>query len=283
MVDVSVIIPTLDSPGDVEATTYLERGTFEDYEVVVSDAYPVTRARNDGIERASADKLVFLDDDSRPREGYLERAARTLDEQDAVAGRIYHPRDDVFARYFTAHYCHGDDPTYVDYFWGCNMALRRETVETVGGWDEGMGWGHEEKELADRVREEFDIYYDPEMVVDHPYVDSVPDYWRKMYQLATQTPYYWETRGLSTSAQVRRTLADLANPLNYVGYTPTATVARAGGTLAQGAGRVRGLLSNRERRTPDVRWSGPSDPIDRPQPTDRRAPVERRESAGGER
>lgn len=247
--DISVIIPTLKSPSEIEAVEYLERGTFDDYEVVVSDAYPVTRARNEGIERASADKLVFLDDDSRPRENYLERASKTLEDHYAVAGRIFHPRDDIFGKYFTAHYSHGDYPKTVDRFWGCNMALRREVIEAVGGWDEQMGWGHEEKELAERVNREFDIYYDPEMVVDHPYAESIPDYWRKRYELAQQTPYYWETQGLSTSEQIRETVASLVNPLNYLGRTPTATVTRAGGAIAQGVGRIQGLLANRSRDT----------------------------------
>lgn len=259
--DVSVIIPTLKSPSEIEAVEYLERGTFDDYEVVVSDAYPVTRARNEGIERASADKLVFLDDDSRPRENYLERASKTLEEQYAVAGRIFHPRDDIFRKYFTAHYSHGDYPKTVDRFWGCNMALRREVFETVGGWDEQMGWGHEEKELAERVNREYDIYYDPEMIVDHPYAESIPDYWRKHYELAQQTPYYWETQGLSTSEQIEQTVSSLVNPLNYLGRTPTATVTRAGGTLAQGVGRIQGLLANR------------SEDVSKTTPAERREPV----------
>ncbi|SFG14224.1 Glycosyltransferase, GT2 family [Halopelagius inordinatus] len=259
--DVSVIIPTLKPPSEIEAVEYLERGTFDDYEVVVSDAYPVTRARNEGIERASADKLVFLDDDSRPRENYLEQASKTLEEQYAVAGRIFHPRDDIFRKYFTAHYSHGDYPKTVDRFWGCNMALRREAVEAVGGWDEQMGWGHEEKELAERVTEEFDIYYEPDMVVDHPYAESIPDYWRKHYELAQQTPYYWETQGMSASEQVKETVSSLVNPLNYLGRTPTATVTRAGGTLAQGVGRIQGLLANRSRNVSTARPADCHEPV----------------------
>ncbi|MFC6825598.1 glycosyltransferase family 2 protein [Halopelagius fulvigenes] len=261
MVDVSVIIPTLKPPEEIEAVEYLKRGTFDDYEVVVSDAYPVTRARNEGIEHAKADKLVFLDDDSRPRENYLERASETLEDQYAVAGRIFHPRDDIFARYFTAHYGHGDEPKTVDRFWGCNMAMRREVIEAVGGWDEQMGWGHEEKELADRVQEEYDIYYDPEMVVDHPYAEGILDYWRKRYQLAKQTPYYWQTQGLSQSAQVKETLKSLVHPLNYLGRTPTAALTRTGGTLAQGVGRVQGLLGNRMQESPKTPTTEYKEPV----------------------
>lgn len=53
------------------------------------------------------------------------------------------------------------------------MAVRRAVFESVGGWDERIPWGHEEKGLADRVLDEFPIYYDPDMVVSHSSADSV--------------------------------------------------------------------------------------------------------------
>jgi GT2 family glycosyltransferase len=240
--DISVVIATLKPRDEILAVEYLERGSFDDYEVVVSDAAPVTKARNDGIERASADKIVFLDDDSQPRPDYLERASETLDREYAVAGKIIHPRDDIFRRRLTGHYSRGEEPTYVNYFWGCNAAVRREVVETVGGWDENMGWGHEEKEFGDRIQEEYDIYYDPEMVVEHPYADSLSDYWKKRYKLETQTPYYWNKRGVPLSRQLGRTLLDFANPKKYLGYTPKHALARSGANIAKTLGRVRGFL-----------------------------------------
>ena len=226
---------------------YLERGDFSDYEVLIQDEYPVTKARNEGIEAAEADKIVFFDD-SRPREDYLARVSRALETEYALAGRTIHPRDDVFAGEMTTHYDFGDEPRYVDYFWGCNMALRREVFEAVGGWDEQMGWGHEEKELADRVRQHFDIYYDPEIVVYHSYADSIPDYWRKRYKLEKQTPYYWSKMGIPFRRQLRMTISHLLNPRNYLGWTPKLTLAHAGGTISTGAGRLVGLTSRRKRR-----------------------------------
>jgi GT2 family glycosyltransferase len=248
--DISVVIPTLKPRDEILAVEYLERGTFDDYEVVVSDEAPVTRARNDGVERAEADKIVFLDDDSQPEPNYLERASETLEREDAVAGKIVHPHDDIFRRRLTPHYSHGDEPTYVDHFWGCNMALRREALEAVGGWDENMGWGHEEKELADRVREEYDIYYDPEMLVEHPYADSLFDYWEKRYKLERQTPYYWNKRDVPFSRQLGRTLFDFVNPKNYLGYTPKHALARSGTAVARTAGRLRGFVA--EARSGDA-------------------------------
>jgi len=246
MVELSIVVATLESPADAEVSEALEAQSFTDYEIVFRDEYPVTKARNEGIRAATADKIVFLDDDSRPRPDYLSHATRVLDSEAAYAGRTVHPRDDIFAEHFTGHYDWGDSPRYVARFWGCNMGARREVFETVGYWDEQMGWGHEEKELAERVVSEYDIRYDPELVVEHPYASSIFDYWRKQYRLETQTPYYWRKQGYSPGEQLRRLISDAVDPLRYVRRTPTATITQTGSVLAQTAGRLVGLLTSQQ-------------------------------------
>ena len=247
MVSVSVIIATLKSRGSVDAVQRLEAQSFDAYEVIICDESPVTAARNEGIRRASTDKLVFLDDDSLPRPGYLQHACDILETEAAYAGRTVHPFDDVFARHFTNHYDWGEDPCYVDHFWGCNMGVHRQVFETVGGWDEQMGWGHEEKELARRVRAEFGIRYDPNLVVEHPYASSVADYWKKQYKLERNSPYYWSKCGISRAEQAKSVLCEAADPLNYVRRTPLASVTAAGSTLAKTAGRLKGLVEEETR------------------------------------
>ncbi|MDT3435773.1 glycosyltransferase [Haloarcula sp. 1CSR25-25] len=247
MVSVSVIIATLKSRDEIETIRCLESHGFDDYEVIVCDESPVTRARNEGIRRASTDKLIFLDDDSRPRPGYLRRANEVLEREAAYAGRTIHPFDDVFARHFTNHYDWGEDPCYVNRFWGCNMGVHRRVFETVGGWDEQMGWGHEEKELARRVRSGFNIRYDPELVVEHPYASSITEYWKKQYKLETKSPYYWSKCDISRAVQLENIVCEALDPLNYIRRTPVATVTEAGSTVAKTVGRIRGLLEGTQR------------------------------------
>lgn len=244
MVSVSVVIATLKSRDKIEAIQCLEDQTFDDYEVIVCNESPVTRARNEGIRQASTDKIVFLDDDSGPRPGYLQKADEVLETEAAYAGRTIHPVDDVFARHFTNHYDWGDDPCYVNHFWGCNMGVHRDVFKAVGGWDEQMGWGHEEKELARRVRGEFDIRYDPELVVDHPYASSITEYWKKQYKLERKSPYYWSKCNVSRAAQLKNIFCKALDPLNYVRITPVATVIEAGSTVAKTAGRIQGFLDH---------------------------------------
>jgi hypothetical protein len=239
--DLSVVVPTVRSRSEIEVIPALERCSFEDYEVILRDDVPVTKARNEGYKRARAEKILFLDDDSMPRDGYLTAASETLEEEAAVAGRTVHPRDDVFAGGLTGHYSFGEQSRYVDVFWGCNMGMRKAALERVGGWDEEMGWGHEEKELAARVRAEYPIYYDPEMIVDHVYAESLRDYWNKTYHLEKGTPYYLRKQGQTDRQILARTVFDLLTPSNYVGGSPGVALAKAGATLTGAAGRLVGL------------------------------------------
>lgn len=247
-VDLTVIIPTVRRRSDIDAISHLDRCEFQDYEVIIRDDVPVTRARNEGYKRASAEKILFLDDDSMPRNGYLAEASETLEREAAVAGRTIHPRDDLFAGQLTSHYSFGEEPKYVDRFWGCNMGMRKEALESVGGWDESMGWGHEEKELAERVRKEYNIYYNPEMIVEHVYAESLPDYWNKKYRLEKGTPHYLRKQGFSTGRILNRIISDLVTPWNYLGRSASLTLARSGGTVAGATGRLVGLFD--EYRSP---------------------------------
>jgi GT2 family glycosyltransferase len=240
--DISVVVPTIRPRSEIEVVEYLERCSFDDYEIIIREDVPVTKARNEGYKRAKGDKILFLDDDSMPRDGYLQAASETLEEEVAVAGRTVHPRDDVFAGQLTAHYDFGDKPRYVERFWGCNMGMRREALEAVGGWDENMGWGHEEKELAERVHSQYSIYYNPEMVVDHVYAESLRDYWKKKYKLEKYTPYYQRKQGLSTREIFWEAITYPLNPIDYLGRTPSLTIARTGKRITGAAGRLAGLV-----------------------------------------
>jgi hypothetical protein len=126
------------------------------------------------------------------------------------------------------------------------MAVRREVFEDIGMWDENISWGHEEKELAERVLREYPIYYEPELLVYHSYADSISDYWEKKYRLERQTPYLWEKAGVSKRQQWLNILTDMIDPTNYVGVTPRHTAARAGGSLAKALGRIRGMFGKPE-------------------------------------
>jgi GT2 family glycosyltransferase len=257
MPDISVIIPTLKPPDEVECLDYLAANAFSDYEVCLQSESTATSARNAGIERAEADKLVFLDDDSRPRDGYLSRMSEVFETETAVAGRTVHPRDDVFAGELTSHYDFGDEPRYVTRFWGCNMGVHRDVFDEIGGWDEAIPWGHEEVDLAERVLSVSPIYYDPELVVDHAYADSVTDYLTKTYKQEREQPYLWSKSGRSRREQWLAIAGDALTPANYIGLPVRSALLHGAGTLARAAGRVSGMRRH-ESAGSDRSPSGPT-------------------------
>ena len=208
MVEVSVIVPTILPPGaTIEPVERLARDEFDDYEVIVRRDDGAAHARNVGIERASGEKLVFLDDDSVPCEGFLRTASVALDAYPAVAGRVIQPADAPYRDLELPWYDQGDETKPTDLLPGCNMAIRREVLESVGGFDEeAFGWGHEESELAERIAEEYAIQYVPELAVEHTYVESFRDFLEKSYLLGRADVRWWRLDGKSDRWLVRQTL-----------------------------------------------------------------------------
>ena len=206
MVEISVIIPTtLPKDADVVSASRLARHDFDDYEVLIQRAGSAAHARNVGIENARGEKLVFLDDDSIPCDGYLRVASVALDAYPAVAGRVFQPDDAPFRDLDLPWYDQGERSKPTDMLPGCNMAIRKDVLDDVGGFDaETFGWGHEESELAERIARSYRIQYVPELVVEHTYVESFRHFLRKSYLLGRADVQWWRLDGKSLPWLVRQ-------------------------------------------------------------------------------
>lgn len=197
MPELSVIVVTLKPPDEILCVPEFKKSDFDDYELIIRQDEGISTARNEGIAEASSDKIVFIDDDAVPTEGYLQAAASVLDEEDAVVGRIIHPGSGVISKLASPYYPDGDEGEYVPFVIGCNMAFRREVFETVGYFDEKFNWGHEEMELSERISDEYSIYYEPSMCVIHAYAEGILDYWRTRYRFGPADIHRSRQRGLS--------------------------------------------------------------------------------------
>lgn len=237
MPDLSVVVVTLKDREDILCLPYFEESDFTDYELILRDDEGISTARNAGIEEARSDKILFIDDDAIPTEGYLETASAALDTEHVVAGRVTHPGEGIISKLASPYYPTGTEAGYVPLVVGCNMAFRREVFENVGYFDEGFGWGHEETELSERIRDEYRIYYEPKMEVIHSYAESVLDYWRTRYRFGPADIYRSRQKGLSTAELILETF----HPKWYYHPVPTALPVAAIGGIVENISRIRTL------------------------------------------
>lgn len=247
MPDIAIIIPTLDADRTFGWESKLRASPVE-AELIVRDDGSASAARNAGIREATADKLVFLDDDSVPQGDYFERVSALLDDHQAVTGRIRDTGAWYIRPVSSSAYDQGDDGHVTDTVVGCNMAVRREVIADIGGFDERLPYGHEETELIDRLCASYDVWYSPDLVVDHPFADSLGGYLEKQYRHGREAVPYYSIRG----ENVPRRMARFALvPSHYTGPTPAATALRTVGQLVAVAGMARGYLGHLFEATGD--------------------------------
>ncbi|WP_210649293.1 glycosyltransferase family 2 protein [Nocardioides sp. SYSU D00065] len=115
----------------------------------------VSVARNVGIEHASTDKILVCDADDRASPSWVSVMARGLAEHPLVSG----PVETTLLSGRSAAWV-PIEPRTTGLFetWegrtygiGCNLGLRREVWEAVGGFDEGYPAGAEEIDFAWRA------------------------------------------------------------------------------------------------------------------------------------
>jgi GT2 family glycosyltransferase len=181
----SVIIPTCDRTESLARCLEQLRGGAE---VIVSDDGQTTATRelisarfpnvkwyqgprrgpaanrNHGVRHAVGEWLAFVDDDCIPDETWLEEIARAISASDVIEGKTVclgktnHPLEEIV------------ENLTGDLFWSCNLAIRRDLFERLGGFDEDfLEAGGEDLEFAWRIRQmNLTAKYVPRAVVYHP-------------------------------------------------------------------------------------------------------------------
>ncbi len=196
---VSVIVPSWS--GEVaRVLKSLDDQSFRDFEVeVVRGVGPAARARNVGTARSRGAILLFVDDDAYLGDSRtLERLVAVLDANPNVAvvgtAKIPPPHADRFQRASARQVPREVYPVepedvesnppldrygYTGITTTC-CAVRRETFDAVGGFDEGLTTGPEDTEFFYRIRQRGDdIYIAGNTWVYHEPLGNLRDLLRK--------------------------------------------------------------------------------------------------------
>lgn len=137
--------------------------------------------RNTGIQASRGDILAFIDDDTLVTPGWFEALVQAFHspEVGGVVGRVieadapevntaevgrFSPRGEITMNFnnLIGH------PVEVEFLYGCNMALRRSAMRSVGLYDPWSGFAYEEQDIGFRVRRGgWKLLYVPGMTGTH--------------------------------------------------------------------------------------------------------------------
>ena len=129
-----------------------------DLEVIVVDrGRGQCVARNDGVERATGDLLLFVDGDDVPAVDWVDEMVRAAQSGDLVGGRLDVTKlntPSTIERWPGATTdCLASLPSFpLRYATGTNLAIWRDVLDTVGRWNEGYRGGGEDAELCWRAQ-----------------------------------------------------------------------------------------------------------------------------------
>lgn len=161
---------------------------FPDVQVVPNERRAgASGARNTGVALAKASVVGFLDDDARPDPDWLEQLLTAYDDPSVLAvGGVARPvwpdrrPDQLVPELDWIVGCtYQGQPTEradVRNLWGCNMSVRREVFDEIGGFDEEVGriglipLGCEETEFCIRIgqrKPSARVVFEPRAVVHH--------------------------------------------------------------------------------------------------------------------
>ncbi|MGQ0640602.1 MAG: glycosyltransferase family 2 protein [Gemmatimonadaceae bacterium] len=162
-----------------------------DVRVIRQKPLGAAAARNTGIAAARASVLAFTDDDCRPAPDWLARLAERFERSGAllVGGRVVNAlSDNAFA--VTSQLIH--DLTYAHhnaagaesrFFATNNLAVSRDAVVRVGGFDEGFDVASEDRDLCARWHESgHPLVYAADALVAHAHHLTLRRFWTQHFR-----------------------------------------------------------------------------------------------------
>lgn len=147
----------------------------------------ISVARNEGVLHSEAPIIAFLDDDAIPVEGWLKAVSRLgEDSVSACRGPVLPQNQNslesikLLTKMTNLGDANGDLRLPLI---GCNMAFKKVVFKQVGLFNTEIKYGHEELEIADRLKNAgYKIGYYTDMVVLHDYARSLNNLFWKFFK-----------------------------------------------------------------------------------------------------
>ena len=157
------------------------------FRLINTDNRGLSNARNTGAEAATGEIIAYIDDDAFPDRRWLAYLATTFMATDyaAVGGPNIPPPGDGFIADCVANAPGG--PIHVllsdreaEHIPGCNMAVRKSTLQTIGSFDPQFRTAGDDVDLCWRLQESgWKIGFNPAAMVWHHRRNSVITYWKQ--------------------------------------------------------------------------------------------------------
>ena len=242
--------------------SYDPRGAFE----LVHRRHPAGRgpaaARNTGLDALRGHLVLITGDDIVPAPGMVDRHLawhrRYPEVGTALLGRVTWPdawQDRPFLGwlerggrgfYFNFRDLAGQARVSGEYFYTCNVSLKRALMDAAGRFDESFPFAsHEDLEYGLRLQAAgMELAYDPEVLAYHWHELTLRGTVQRIYRMGYSAPLYWSkagTRPGRTAARLRRVLARTAR-LPGIDALLLAACRRAGEEYAERPLRWKTLL-----------------------------------------
>lgn len=179
----SAIVVNNNSSDDTQIVSESFMGMIPSLRCLQESRQGLSYARNHGIQAATGDIVVFIDDDVELHENWLDELLAPFNDPNVavVGGKVLPFGMQKFPGWLPREYGYLAsvfDPTdklcEIDKVMGANFAVRRTVFEKVGLFDVSLGrkgkklLGGEEVELFHRIKNAgFKIFYTPHSIVWH--------------------------------------------------------------------------------------------------------------------
>ena len=203
--------------------------------VITTRNQGLSQARNTGMSAAGGEIVAYLDDDAHPDPHWLTYLGAMFLNTDhgAIGGPNLPPDDDGVVADSVAsspggpnHVLYTD--THAEHIPGCNMAIRKRALESIGGFDPQFRAAGDDVDVCWRLEQSgYTIGFCPAAMVWHHRRNSVGAYWRQQ-------------RGYGRAeAMLERKWPSRYNSAGHVTWTGQLYGPRSISRLAVGRGRIR--------------------------------------------